>query len=242
MGRTTSFFNLQDALAQPDCAVCRLKAEAADQYLDSLIWESVNDPGIRRRIRKARGFCYEHAWRLEPHRESVGVTIIMHDVLNSMLKVTEDAQFQKLPVLSLRRTKKALDPKRPAAETAKVVAELSPQTPCPVCVEAEEMEGIYLDTLIENLVDEEDLLAAFQSSDGLCLPHFRRSLTRLHDEAVFEALMAAQRAIWERLVGHLSEIIRKADYRFKDEARGEEVGASVRAIAAIAGARRDQDT
>jgi hypothetical protein len=166
----------------------------------------------------------------------------MHDVLNSMLKVTEDAQFQKLPVLSLRRTKKALDPKRPAAETAKVVTELSPQTPCPVCVEAEEMEGIYLDTLIENLVDEEDLLAAFQSSDGLCLPHFRRSLTRLHDEAVFEALMAAQRAIWERLVGHLSEIIRKADYRFKDEARGEEVGASVRAIAAIAGARRDQDT
>jgi hypothetical protein len=222
--------------------VCRLKAEAADEYLDSLIWESVNDPGIRRRVRKARGFCYEHAWRLEPHRESVGVTIIMHDVLNSMLKVTEDAQFQKLPVLSLRRTKKALDPKRPAAETAKVVAELSPQTPCPVCVEAEEMEGIYLDTLIENLVDEEDLLAAFQSSDGLCLPHFRRSLTRLHDEAVFEALMAAQRAIWERLVGHLSEIIRKADYRFKDEARGEEVGASVRAIAAIAGARRDQDT
>ena len=241
MGRTTSFFNLQDALAQPDCAVCRLKAEAADQYLDSLIWESVNDPGIRRRIRKARGFCYEHAWRLEPHRESVGVTIIMHDVLKSMLKVTEDAQFQKLPIFSMRRTKKALDPQQPAAETAKVVAELSPQASCPVCVEADEMEGIYLDTLIENLIHEEDLLAAFQSSDGLCLPHFRQALTRMRDEAVFEVLMDAQRVIWKRLVDQLSEIIRKADYRFKDEARGEEVGASVRAIAAIAGARRDQD-
>ena len=242
MGRTTSFFNLQDALAKPDCAVCRLRAQAADQHLDSLIWESVNDPGIRRRIREARGFCYEHAWRLEPHRESVGVTIIMHDVLNSTLKVTEDAQFRKLPMLSLRRAKKTRDPGKPAAETAELVAKLAPQAPCPVCVKVEEMEGIFLDTLIENLVDEEDLLAAFRSSDGLCLPHFRQALTRMRDEAAFEALVNAQRVVWKRLVGHLSEIIRKADYRFKDEARGEEVGASVRAIAAIAGSRHDQDT
>jgi len=44
MSRTTSFHDLREALAQPDCAVCRLKADATEHYLDSLLWESVNDP------------------------------------------------------------------------------------------------------------------------------------------------------------------------------------------------------
>jgi hypothetical protein len=50
----------------------------------------------------------------------------------------------------------------------------------------------------------------------------------------------AQRAIWERLVGQLSESIRKSDYRFQGEAWGEESGAWLRAIAALVGARPDQ--
>jgi hypothetical protein len=99
------------------------------------------------------------------------------------------------------------------------------------------MEGIYLSTLLEHLLGEDGLLIAYQSSDGLCLPHFRQALSRVRDETVFEALVTAQRAIWERLVGHLSETIRKSDYRFQGEPRGEESGAWLRAIAALVGAR-----
>lgn len=240
MSRTMSFYDLYDALAQTDCAVCRLKAKAADQYLDSLLWEHVNDPDVRYRIRRARGFCHEHAWGAVRNGASLGVTIIMHDVLKNALEAMGDAQFQALPVLSLRRTHEALDPKQPTAATAEVVAQLAPQAPCPACVEAETMEDIHLSTLIENLLGENGLLAAYQSSDGLCLPHFRQALARVRGEAVFDALVNAQRAIWERLVGHLSEIIRKSDYRFRDEPRGEESGASLRAIAALSGARRGQ--
>jgi hypothetical protein len=50
-------------------------------------------------------------------------------------------------------------------------------------------------------------------------------------------LVKAQRAIWERLVGQLSEVIRKSDYRFKDEPRGAEVGGTLRAITAVSGNR-----
>jgi hypothetical protein len=240
MSRTWGFYDLRDALAEPECAICRLTAEAADQYLESLLWESVNDPEVRHDIRQAHGFCHEHSWRLARHRASLGATIITNDVLRDLLRVMEGAQFEALPILSLRRTQEALDPKQPAAATADVVAQLSPQQPCPVCVEAEKMERIYLNSLVENLVGEDGLLAAFQSSDGLCLPHLRQALTQVRDEAVFEALLEAQRVIWERLADHLSEIIRKADYRFQDEAPGEESGASLRAIAALAGTRKDQ--
>ena len=239
MSRTWSFYDLRDALAQPDCAVCRLTVKAANEYLESLLWESVNDPGVRHNIRQARGFCHEHAWRLAQHRASLGATIIANDVLRNLLRAMEDAQFQTLPMLSLRRTQEALDPKQPAAATAEVVARLSPEQPCPVCGEAETMEKIYLSTLIENLLGEGGLLTDFQSSDGLCLPHLRQALTQVRDKPVFEALLKAQRAAWERLADQLSEIIRKADYRFQNESPGEERGASLRAIAALSGARRD---
>jgi hypothetical protein len=103
------------------------------------------------------------------------------------------------------------------------------------------MERIFLSTLIDNLLGEDGLLSTFRSSDGLCLSHFRQALTQVRDETVFETLLDAQRAIWGRLIDQLSEIIRKADYRFQNEAPGEESGASLRAIAALVGARWDQD-
>jgi len=239
MSRTWSFYDLRDALTQSDCAICRLTAEATDQYLESLLWESVNDPEVRYDIRQARGFCNDHSWRLARHRESLGATIIMNDVLRDMLRAMADAHFQAPPILSLRRTQEALDPKQPAAATADVVAQLSARQACPACVEAETMERIFLSTLIENLLGEDGLLVAFETSNGLCLPHFRQALTQVRDKAVFEALVGAQRAIWERLADQLSEIVRKADYRFQDESPGEESGASLRAIAALVGARRE---
>lgn len=240
MSRTWGFYDLRDALAEPECAVCRLTAKAADQYLESLLWESVNDPEVRHDIRQARGFCHEHSWGLARQRASLGATIITNDVLRDVVRTMENAQFQAPSILSLRRTQEAWDPKQPAAATADVVARLTPQQPCPVCVEAEKMESIYLGTLIENLLGDDGLLDAFEASDGLCLPHLRQALARVREKALFEALVNAQRAIWQRLADQLSEIIRKADYRFQNEAPGEESGASLRAIAALTGTRRDQ--
>jgi hypothetical protein len=238
MSRTMSFYDLRDALALSGCPVCRLIAKATDRYLDSLLWENVNDPGMRKGIRRARGFCNRHAWELARHdAASLGVVILTRDVLQSMLEVMENAQFQAPPVLSLRRTQETLSPDQPAAATADLVGKLAPQEPCPACAEADKMESIYLNALVENLLGEESLLDDYQASYGLCLPHFRRALARVRDEEVFDALMNAQQAIWERLVGHLSEVIRKSDYRFKDEQRGEESGAWLRATSAVSGNR-----
>jgi hypothetical protein len=239
MSRSWSFYDLREAFTHADCVICHLSAEATDQFLESLLWESVNDPEVRDRIRRARGFCSDHSWRLARHRESLGATIIMNDVLRDTLRVMEDAHFQAPPILSLRRTQEALDPKQPAAATADVVAQLSARQACPVCVEAEKMERVFLSTLIENILGDDGLLADFESSDGLCLPHFRLALTQVRDKAVFEALVGVQRAIWQRIADQLNEIVRKADYRFQGESPGEESGASLRAIAALVGARRE---
>jgi hypothetical protein len=243
--QTMSFYDLRDALAQPGCAVCRLKADAVDRFLDGLLWESVNDPDRRREIRQARGFCHRHAWSLVRVSASLGVAIITRDVLQSVLAAMESATFQATSPWSIRWTpqrwlQEALDPGQPAAPswaTAEVVARLEPQATCPACVWAEKMEGVYLSEFVGHLLGQDGLLADYESSDGLCLPHFRQALARVRDERVFEALVSAQRSIWERLIAHLSEFIRKSDHRFQNETWGEERDAWLRAIAALAGAK-----
>lgn len=52
---------LADLLAGSGCPLCRLRADASRRYLDSLLWEGVNDPGFRGRLVAGRGFCRAHA-------------------------------------------------------------------------------------------------------------------------------------------------------------------------------------
>ena len=239
MNRTQSYYDVRDALAQPGCPVCRLKARSEERYLDALLWENVNDPGIRDHVRRARGFCHEHAWQLIRPAASLGVAILHRDVLRTLLEILDGGKFQARPFLSLQRAHEALDAEQPAAATADLVARLTPQTPCPACKQGEVMETIYLDTLLGELTGEDGLRAEYEASAGLCLPHLRQGLERLRDEAVFDALVSAQQAIWQRLESDLEQFIRKSDPRYREEPWGDEKDAWLRATAALAGNRRD---
>lgn len=238
MGPTMSYYNLRDALTQPGCAVCRMRGEAVDRFLETLLWENVNDIDIRDDIRRARGFCREHAWAMADKQVSLGTAIIMQDVLKNSLRALDGASYRDSSLLLLRQAVGSGQPNPGAAELA---TQLAPQAPCLVCIRAEEMEGVHLDNLVEHMLDEDGLLAAFESSDGLCLGHFRQAMIRVRNEAIFEALIDVQRAVWERLVDQLGETIRKSDYRFRDELWGEESGAWLRALYAVAGARYEPD-
>ncbi len=235
MERKIAFHELREALAQPGCALCRLRTRTADQVVEALLWEQVNDPALRRRVRLARGFCHAHAWLLVRQGASLGVAILLRDVLQDLLDETAEAPFRPPPALSLRRAQEALDRSRPSQATEELVARLEPRGPCPVCRQVEAMEEVYLQTLVEDLLGEGGLLAEVQASDGLCLPHFRRALALVRDQEAFRALLAAQRCIWQDLADRLSEAIRKSDYRFRDEPPGDEAGSWLMALVAVAG-------
>jgi len=235
MSRTASFYDLRDALALPGCPVCRLAARDAGRYLDGLLWEHVTDPGVRAKVRRAQGFCRDHARLLDRAGASLGVAILMQDLLRGVLETLEGVRFQAPPALSRRRAQETLDPGQPSAATAELVARLTPEDPCPACAHASEGEAGYLDTLVEQLPGEEGLLDAYRGSAGLCLPHFRMALARVREPAVFEALVSAQRGVWERLEAGLREQIRKNDHRFRDEPWGDESDAWLRGLVAVSG-------
>jgi len=234
---TLSFYDMRDALSLPGCPVCRLKAEYVEQFIDNLLYEKVNDPGLRDRIRQARGFCHEHAWGLARRGAALGVAIILRDVLEELQRhITTNLLEAASP--SPGRLHRSLSKRRAKAAATQLFAVLGPQEPCMICALASEAERGYLGALRERLLGDEGLLALYVNSDGLCLPHFRQAIARVDDPAVFRALVEAQHAIWDRLDQRLSEAIRKSDYRFSHEPSGDEAGSWLRAIAALAGEPR----
>jgi len=235
MSRTKSYYDLRDAFLLPGCAVCRVSARAVDRYLDGLLYEKVNDPGLRAALRQARGFCQRHAWGLVRHGAALGVAIMMRDVVRTLQGALADARFRSTPLFSLARVQETIDAQQPRAATAEVVAELGAQAPCPICTYEQEVEGDLLVSFLDNLAGDAGLLDAYRASAGFCLPHFRQALSRIGEERLFVAIVEAQQSIWARLEAQLSELIRKSHYKYSDEALGEEGVSWLRAIAAISG-------
>jgi hypothetical protein len=226
--RSRAYHDLLEALSQEGCPICQLGQRVAEQYLDRLLYENVNDPGLRERIRAARGLCHRHAWALAEIRGgSLGIALIYRDVLHAVLQETardagDERRFLSWPL--------------PSPEGAAQAERLMPQGPCPACAQQEEMERIYLHELLRHL-DDPRLRQAYLASAGVCLPHLRRALRLMEGDAQRQALLDVQRAIWQRLLAELDEFIRKNDYRFRGEGFGPEGDSWLRALASISGNR-----
>ena len=104
-----------------------------------------------------------------------------------------------------------------------------------VCDIAADTEKHYIRVLLDNLTDPR-LSEAYQSSDGLCLPHFRQALRATSNSSTLDQLIGIQQAIWSRLHSDLQGFVDKSDYQHSHEI-AEEEGKSWRWATRIAGER-----
>jgi hypothetical protein len=229
------YLDIRRALGEPGCAFCRLVAQSADRYLDTVLWEMVTDPDARSEINRARGYCHQHGWLLVRVGAALGVAIISHGVLDTLLKEIGSFPGENGPEGASKSWLRGLERGRPGKSTEKLVSDLAPQTPCPVCVQQETLEKQLAETLLAHLDEPGALAKVYRESDGLCLEHFRLTLTFARKASTARTLVAAQRSIWERLHAELAEFIRKKDFRFKDELFGSEKDAWRRTLEAISG-------
>jgi len=110
-------------------------------------------------------------------------------------------------------------------------------TPCPACRQKTDAEARLISTLREALLDP-SFYTQFSASSGLCLNHFRLACElkpSVSQEAWLPLLRKAQIACLQRLDEQLGELIRKHDYRFKNEARGDEMVSWKKAAGLVAG-------
>lgn len=210
--RHLSYFKLIEALESSGCPVCRQAEEAVESAIDALLKELVTDPHTRARIAESFGFCHEHAWRLVEHADVLGTAMIHRELVR---------RFRGL-LRSGRGTLTAPDGSRHSS--------------CPLCATRAETADRALAILVENLEDER-VVAALSASDGLCRTDFAEAAASLHSRRErAERLASIQEECLDRLLGDLDELIRKNDYRFRDEGlEPSQRDAWTRGVAAVSG-------
>jgi hypothetical protein len=185
-------------LGRPGCAVCHLTQRSVGRFLRSLSYEQVNDIDVRAELRAARGFCRVHAQRwLGMSGNVLGTAIIYRDVITAAVRSLDSAADRGGGLRNLLGGRP-----REAA--------------CVACRAEAEAQDRFVDALLEALGNPA-LQDALQDSAGLCLPHTKRAQERGGVRA--EPLLALARQHASQIVAELDEVIRKEDYRFKDEPR-----------------------
>ena len=233
------FNDLLAACEQPGCPVCRLVNQAVERYLDNLFYENVNDGELRAQLRGSLGFCHEHAWlALKPGiGDALGIAIIYHDVLTNILRKFPQAEAASQNQGWLSSLLGQM-PRQFSDQVKEIANAMTPNQPCPACEKRDQATELYLSELLKGLKNEQ-LLSALNSSEGICLPHLRQAFKEhAQDGEAISALFAISQKKLAALDKELSEIIRKSDYRFRDEGFGEEGNAWRRVIRVSVGEKR----
>jgi hypothetical protein len=201
------------------CAMCEMEAAATHRYLDSLLYESVNDPGVREDLLRSRGYCLRHAHLLLGFQDGLGTAILYQDQVRLFLGFLAGLQGMKAKVLK----------KKGAAAWGR-------HQTCPACRLQVEGREYHTDVLLEGLAHEE-MRAALEACPGLCVPHFLLTLDRTRDAERQQYLIELEERRFRELLGELQEFCRKHDYRFHQEGFGKEGDSWIRAVRMLTGYR-----
>jgi len=181
---------LADLLGKPGCPLCRLRRDSSERYLRALLWEGVNDIGLRERLSAGRGFCPRHAHEaLAADRAlsggSLGAAILLGSMARGRL-----VELRRLPTSRTRRTREAV---RAASQPAA----------CPVCEHIAMAERMAVERLLARLSDPRwrEALAASK----LCLDDLLRTWAAATDgrHAHWPEVAAVQLQRIERLIERL---------------------------------------
>jgi len=208
MEKHTTYYNLIDAFQEKSCPICLLAKKATHKAMDDFLYESVNDPEMRRKIRKSFGFCNLHAWQLQKLGDGFGLSIIYKDLIKHLLGKTK------------KNNKAIILPNKPLS--------------CPFCEDLRGHEKRYVLTFIENF-NEPEVSRRYKNSFGLCIPHLVSTVRLCKDADIIREIFEIESEKLNSLKDELEEFERKHDYRFRKEAPGAEKDSWVRAIEKLIG-------
>ena len=221
--RDSARYDLERAFKKKGCALCHLEYKAVKHFLDSILYESVNDPEIRERTRAALGFCNRHAWQMRHiGGNALGTAFLQRTALDEWQK--------QLDRVGAPNGKTRIEKYR-----EEVAAANQATAPCLGCQQQAEIEKRHIETFLAALV-EPDFRQLVRGSGGLCRVHFSAACLMGNDPHALGMLIEIQGEINRGLLGELDEFIRKSDYRFVAEGFGAEGDSWIRAIECLSGA------
>jgi uncharacterized protein DUF6062 len=229
-----AYFDLVETFPKPGCAVCNLLQRDVQQFIDNLLFEYANEPGLRREFSNARGMCIEHGLMLKNNKigNVIGINRLYQDALDDLLAILDDK-----PVGSVEPTPFQRLLRSPVKADGDSLADLlEPTEGCIACGRLEAFETMYMQMFDRYMLDER-FLDSYSRSNGVCLPHFRKALRHIQSPEGAQALVRLQRDIWRSLRSEMALFYEKQNYEHIGEAIGAEGDSWIRAILRLAGER-----
>ena len=216
-----TYFNVLETFEHAGCcALCALELHSMRRYLDNLLYENVNDTGVRGNLAGSRGYCPRHAHMLLKFADGLGTAILYRD---QVLVTLEFLQGQTNGFTKLDRANKLRE-------------FTTPRDRCSACVMQARDRQRYISTFLE-WFDEPEMRQAFDAGPGLCVPHLLLVLEQVRNTASREYLIAAHIDKYAGLANQLDEFIGKHDYRFCDEPLGDEKDSWQRVVNMMVGVK-----
>ena len=142
MGKDMVYYNLLDSMKNDCCPICELVKKRTLQMMDSFLYESVNDPAIRKQISDARGVCNYHSTMLMEMGDPLAHALIYRDLIELAINDTKKEDFSKYIVHSS----------------------------CLFCQQEKETEKTYISAFISGF-GEDEFKEKYQAEGMLCMTH-----------------------------------------------------------------------
>jgi hypothetical protein len=227
---------LQIASQSEGCPVCTVVLERIARSMDTWSYEGFTDVGHRQQVIRARGFCPLHTWQLAQRNNAFQLGVVYENILSDLLEELEDEQEQ-IPAKKSgrnwqREIKQLLQP-----GSAPIPAPHHLYEQCTFCKLQASTEKRLVERLVGLLQSEKEMPTVLSQSTGLCRLHFIQAMqyAETHAPEQRHTLISCQRTCIERVLGEIRELVRKHDYRFSQEAHGEEMTSWRRAAKLCAG-------
>jgi hypothetical protein len=186
MEKHTAYYNLIEQLELPGCPVCEQVSQSMRAFLDSYLYESVNDRDGWNRLVASDGYCARHCSMMEDFSDGLAVSLFYGHLYKESLK--QLGKKEKEGLFSFKKDRE----------------------PCPACVYEADIEAGQIRLFIKAM-GEAEFLKAYESSNGLCLLHTRQAC--LASGAPLKALKTMAAKKLGPLIAEMDEYVRKSDHR-----------------------------
>lgn len=141
IGKSFAHISWEEAFYWEGCPLCFLVNKSLWKMEDNFLYELVNDPQIREKIRKNNGLCAHHTLQLINFKDTLGISIIFEDLIKTVI----------IPSILKKN--------------------LPEKIKCILCEKEEEILNLYLSALPDVLMDKKGGLLWKELAYSFCLPH-----------------------------------------------------------------------
>ncbi len=227
---------LFQACGREGCPLCLVTLERMTRVMDFWQYEWASEMENRQVLMRSKGFCARHTWQLAqlpdvpaPFALAMVYRSLFPDLLADIERdLAQGARRSQRERFWSRLWRRKSQRHAPGEETF--------FRACPFCQRQAEIEQELAQELLAILPSAE-FQARLREATGFCLPHFMHLLHVSQEEAQRNVLLTAQRACLQHTMEELDELVRKHDYRFLQEPRGEEMTSWRRAALLLVGNR-----